>query len=340
MASSNSTGLIDAQINDSAGSDICGKTVTLFDKYVHTAMYCLVLLVGLPGNVTAIWLYARSVRTWSSSAVFLFNLAVADLLYLLTLPMQIVYQANDSIWVFGSITCKLMRFLTYAQMYISILFLVYICLDRYVAIVHPLKWHRSPRHRVSLWMCVAGWTCILAQVSPLLSFVSVSQYPSSNNLRCHGFTDSADIATMFVYSLVLTILGFTLPHLVMLVCYLLCVRALRQERMQGRQISKEKSVKIIICALVLFSTCFVPYHILRNVKMYFTLYPPHPCDNQVIRVAYIITKDLCSLNSALNPMFYFVAGDNFRLRLTVAVKSCCTGGGNQVHPEQISSSIS
>uniref|UniRef100_W5MKP2 Peter pan homolog n=1 Tax=Lepisosteus oculatus TaxID=7918 RepID=W5MKP2_LEPOC len=97
--------------------------------------FCL----AFPGNVLALWLLlTRERRNWHTGVVFSFNLAVSDLLYVLTLPLLVIYYLGEKEWIFGEATCKIERFLFTCNLYSSIFFITCISVNRYVGIVHPM----------------------------------------------------------------------------------------------------------------------------------------------------------------------------------------------------------
>ena len=55
------------------------------------------------------------------------------------MPLWIAEILYDSAWIFGSFLCKFGTFTTMINFYGSTFFLVAISIDRYIAIVHPLK---------------------------------------------------------------------------------------------------------------------------------------------------------------------------------------------------------
>ena len=54
-------------------------------------VYCLVLCVGLPGNLVALLVFLQSVKVRKAIRIYLINLTLADILFNLTLPLWIHY---------------------------------------------------------------------------------------------------------------------------------------------------------------------------------------------------------------------------------------------------------
>ncbi|KAI4895794.1 hypothetical protein NFI96_023791, partial [Prochilodus magdalenae] len=124
--------------------------------------YGLVFLVGLVLNITAMYVILFRLKHWSPNTIYMINLAVCDTLYILTLPFLVYYYADKNVWPFSEPFCKLIRFLFYANLYGSILFLSCISLHRFLGVCHPVLGPCSgsvPRRapagfRVAVWVIV------------------------------------------------------------------------------------------------------------------------------------------------------------------------------------------
>ncbi|KAL8578805.1 hypothetical protein ACOMHN_022098 [Nucella lapillus] len=98
----------------------------------------LFLLLGLLGNPLAIYIYGWRWQS-SSTKIFLFSLAVIDLMNcLITIPTEIVSMRNyynfpSDGW------CKVSRFTTYVMNNATVVIFLSIAVDRYIRICHPHK---------------------------------------------------------------------------------------------------------------------------------------------------------------------------------------------------------
>uniref|UniRef100_A0A3P9IJ29 G-protein coupled receptors family 1 profile domain-containing protein n=1 Tax=Oryzias latipes TaxID=8090 RepID=A0A3P9IJ29_ORYLA len=108
----------------------------------------LCFLVGLPGNISVIILKPNFQQLSSMTQSLMLNLAVSDLLCLLTLPLWI-YNLLYS-WIFGLMACKILSYLIYCSVYRSLLTIVFF--QRYMLVVHQQLQTKMRLLLVLLWL--------------------------------------------------------------------------------------------------------------------------------------------------------------------------------------------
>lgn len=87
-----------------AASDPHGPVII---KYTVLLSYPLTFVIGLAGNTLVLFVVSRysAIRNRSVSNYYIWNLALADVLFVLTLPF-FCYATWTGDWIFGSVTCK------------------------------------------------------------------------------------------------------------------------------------------------------------------------------------------------------------------------------------------
>ncbi|XP_044029713.1 proteinase-activated receptor 3 isoform X1 [Siniperca chuatsi] len=115
------------------------------------------MFLGIPANLMVLWLIHKNKGDSSTSDIFILHLAVLDALFCLTPPLElanIVFLTTSSTWY-------VLRFF-YGMKDSSPLFLSCICLDRYMAVVHPITFTKlkDRQHRAVLALIV--WLIIVA----------------------------------------------------------------------------------------------------------------------------------------------------------------------------------
>ncbi|CAK6977145.1 G-protein coupled receptor 4 [Scomber scombrus] len=130
------------------------------------------LAVGTPCNVLVIWQIASKKSDAATSDIFIFSLAILDAYFCLMTPIEMVNRLllDDSrIWYFQ-------RF-AYGLKDVAPLFLVCICLDRYVAVVHPILFTGIRDNKIRFGISVVVWGLILAYglTKSILGVMSVNE---------------------------------------------------------------------------------------------------------------------------------------------------------------------
>ncbi|KAM6901487.1 proteinase-activated receptor 3 [Lycodopsis pacificus] len=115
------------------------------------------MFLGIPANLVVLWLIHKNKGDSSTSDIFICHLAILDVLFCLTPPLElanIVFLATSSSWY-------VLRFF-YGLKDSSPLLLCCICLDRYMAVVHPITFTalKDRHHRAVLAIVV--WLITLA----------------------------------------------------------------------------------------------------------------------------------------------------------------------------------
>ncbi|KFO26272.1 Coiled-coil domain-containing protein 9 [Fukomys damarensis] len=97
----------------------------------------VVFLVGVPGNALVVWVTSFEARR-NINAIWFLNLAAADLLSCLALPVLFVSILRFSHWDFGNAACKVLPSGILLNMYASILLLATISADRLALVLNPI----------------------------------------------------------------------------------------------------------------------------------------------------------------------------------------------------------
>ncbi|XP_077015252.1 succinate receptor 1 [Tamandua tetradactyla] len=286
------------------------------EKYYLPIFYGTEFIVGLLGNTVVVLGYLFCLKNWNSSNIYLFNLSISDLAFLCTLPMLIRSYADGN-WIYGDELCISNRYLLHANLYTSILFLMFISIDRYLLMKYPFREHLLQKKESAVLISLAIWVLVTIELLPILPLIS--PVIIHNGTSCNDYANSGDPKTNFIYSMCLTFLGFLIPLSVMCFFYFKIVRFLKERRRQlSTALPLEKPLNLVIMAVVIFSVLFTPYHVMRNVRIASRLgsWKQHQCTQVVINSLYIVTRPWAFLNSVVNPVFYFLVGDHFREMLT------------------------
>ncbi|XP_067158268.1 succinate receptor 1 [Apteryx mantelli] len=289
---------------------------SFLEKYYLSTMYSLEFILGLTGNTIVVFGYIFCLKNWKSGNIYLFNLSLSDFLFLCTLPLLV--KSYSSQWAEG-VFCQSNRFLLHANLYTSILFLTFISIDRYLLMKYPFREHFLQKRKTAVIVSVAIWIWVVLELLPLMHFLRAA----TNESKCLDYASSGDPAESIIYSMFLTLFGFLIPLCVMCFFYVRMVVFLKNRSEQHSSfLTLEKPLSLVILAVVIFSLLFTPYHIMRNVRLASQIPALNVsvCTQNIISAVYIITRPIAFLNSAINPVFYFLMGDHFREMLMAKIR--------------------
>lgn len=88
------------------------------------------VILGLLGNIVALWIFFFKLKAWNPNNLFLFNLVIADFLALVSLPLRIDALLRGH-WVFGDGMCRINFFLMFSNRSASIALMTVVAIYRY-----------------------------------------------------------------------------------------------------------------------------------------------------------------------------------------------------------------
>ncbi|XP_073340628.1 C-X-C chemokine receptor type 3-2 [Pagrus major] len=292
-----------------------------FAQMYSPVVYSLVFVLAVVGNVLVLCVIRRYRNSQSGGAcafsltdTFLLHLAISDLLLAFTLPLFAVQWAHE--WVFGLAVCKLSGALFSLNRYSGILFLACISFDRYLAIVHAVSssWKRKTCH--AQVACALIWVCCLGLSVVDITFKQVVKPDTIGHHSAHlcqvWFTENST-QWLVGLQLVSVILGFVLPLLVMLYCYIRIFRSL----CNATRRQKRKSLRLIISLVSVFVICWAPFNGFQLADSLEKLgVVTGGCQfGRVVDIGHVITESVGLSHCALNPVLYGFVGVKFRREL-------------------------
>ncbi|XP_078060964.1 cysteinyl leukotriene receptor 1-like isoform X1 [Mustelus asterias] len=287
-------------------------------KYlVYSTVYSFVFVVGFLSNILALFVFHRIAKSRNASTVYLMNLAVADLLFVLSLPLRIVYYLRGGDWPFRDFLCRISTYTFYVSMYCSIFFLTCLSISRYLAMAHYAKHQRMFTFRRCIIACIGIWLFVCVSAAP---FLLAGSRRSEGKIKCFEpmlVVSWSRIAKMNYFALTV---GFLAPFAIILVCYSLMIKHLMQRGWQTRRVKRD--VAMIVLVLGVFFLCFLPYHIQRTVHLHFLVFHHRTdCDLEyVLRKSVVATLCLAVANSCFDPLLYIFVGQGFRTFVKVWLK--------------------
>lgn len=122
---------------------ICNPDEGIFHKYFQTFvnfMYIIIFLTAVIGNGIVCFIVQSSPRMRTVTNYFIVNLAVGDMLMaLFCIPFSSISLFVLNYWPFGEILCRFVNYSQAVSVLVSAYTLVAISMDRYIAIMWPLR---------------------------------------------------------------------------------------------------------------------------------------------------------------------------------------------------------
>lgn len=267
------------------------------DDYSKTTSVCYatIFCLSILGNgflVCALTCYEDLKR---ATNLFMFCLALFDLLFTLTLPFWCVELLHH--WVFGDIACKIMTGAYFVGIYGSLILLTAMTLDRFVVVVVRSYWlTRSRRLKCSKAACVGAW--IISLIACLRdSIAAKSQNIHINTYACESPNMHDEKAGYYAQLILL----FLVPFAIIAFCYTKIILTL----MSTSTRQKYRTVILVLCIVIAFFICWGPYHI---IIVLMSIYDFDPCEHYQLHVAFIVCRILAFSHCCINPALYIVRG--------------------------------
>lgn len=291
------------------------------DKYLFPFVYSIVMMISIPINCISLYASCIQVRKKNELAVYLFSLYLADILYSLILPLWIDYAWNGDNWRLSALLCQISAFLMYMNFYTSTAFLACISVDRYLALVHPLKLQHLRTRRFSFIVSIIVWLLESILNSVILVNKEVFNDPcnSTNHTLCYEKYPlelwQARINLFRICS------GYLVPLIIIMFCYhkiyqvVSCNQATVDEE-------KKKVKKLILNITVTYIVCFTPYHVILLIR---SIKEPDTTDPELLQLmykVYRITQALTSLNCIADPILYCFVSETARTDILNLLRCC------------------
>uniref|UniRef100_A0A8C7X6J3 Leukotriene B4 receptor 2b n=1 Tax=Oryzias sinensis TaxID=183150 RepID=A0A8C7X6J3_9TELE len=266
-----------------------------FSTTVGALILSLVFLLGVPGNFFIVWSILARIKRRSVTTLLILNLAFADGFIMVLTIFFIIYLAKQK-WIFGEAMCKGLFYLCNTNMYASIFLITLMSVHRMVAVLFPQKLSYLVTRKIVRRIIGGMWMLVMVIAIPSLVFRNVTEVSddetNQTKLVCKSnHTQSRHVR--FQYSLE-TVAGFILPYAVIITCYVLILKRLRQTKFRRHV----RSEKLILAIVVMFGLFWLPYHVINMVEL-------------VHSSSRAVTSALAFISSCANPVLYTFAGKSY-----------------------------
>ena len=289
----------------------------------ETFAYCLLFVVSLAANTFIGIIVYRTKTLRTPINILIVNMAISDLLFpIFHFPRILVRLNTAGHWLvggpLGQAVCKLSSFATDVSTLVSTQSLLLIAVDRFGAVVFPL---RSPliSSKQCRYFILVIWIIAMAVYCPYLIALKVVEYPEG--LFCgwqwnDTFGESLSLKT---YILGLIVVISYVPLVLISMLYFAIALRIKSQKIPGeqsanareRRLKKERNVlNMSVAIIMVFAVCWLPLSIYAFLSFYSSNTAIwSSCGMQYFgTIAFLLTRSYC----AVNPCICFIFSGNYR----------------------------
>ncbi|MBZ3882133.1 Platelet-activating factor receptor [Sciurus carolinensis] len=293
-----------------------------FRYILFPIVYSIIFVMGVIANGYVLWVFARLYpsKKLNEIKIFMVNLTVADLLFLITLPLWITYYYNQGNWILPKFLCNLAGCFFFINTYCSVAFLGVITYNRFQAVTRPIKTAQATTRKRGIYLSLVIWVAIVAAASYFLvldSTNTVTDKASTGNItRCFEHYEKGSVPVLVIH--IFIVFSFFLVFLIILFCNLIIIRTLLMQPVQQKHNAevRRRALWMVCTVLAVFIICFVPHHVVQLPWTLAELGFQNSNFHQAINDAHQVTLCLLSTNCVLDPVIYCFLTKKFRKHLT------------------------
>ncbi|KAK3089287.1 hypothetical protein FSP39_002369 [Pinctada imbricata] len=300
-----------------------------------TIVYSLLFATGIVGNVCTCIVIAKNKFMHTATNYYLFNLACADLLLLTTgLPVDLYTIWSWYPWIFGEAFCVARVLFSETSTNTSILTITAFTVERYLAIVYPMKaqkmssLHRAVRVIFSTWIIAI---CTAIPITIQYGVVRIKD-PKNNTIPESAMCtlrNGEPIPWTFETS---TCLFFILPMIFITILYTRIAIAIRRstlsrsssdmstkENLRGELHAQQQArarrsvIKMLVAVVVAFFVCWAPFQAERMMTARTEVWNPKIL--RIHKVLFYLSGVFYFISSTINPILYSIMSLKFRQAL-------------------------
>lgn len=238
-----------------------------FLHIIQIVCFCTISIVGTIGNL--IICTSSCARRRKSSEYFILNLAIADLMVCAVgIPLDIYEKLQGDTWPYGPYLCHVIYPSQTLLVLISIMTLTAMSLERYRAIVTPLKNRLGKASILAIIACI--WVLGISVVAPYARVLTYNETQISCDERWPGESDDK------YYTLALFIIDYCIPLTIIIYCYSKAgyelhkkfrqfktrrqfQYSMKQDMVQKKRLERNQHViKLFSFAVLVFVICTLP----------------------------------------------------------------------------------
>ena len=303
------------------GSSFRGCFSLINSEVLKLTALSLILVVSLVGNSLIVLIVYKTSALRKPVNILIANMAMSDLLFpIFFFPVRLA-DLDVGSWLIGGtlgqVLCKIHHFLADVSTLISVQSLVLITVDRFVAVVVPL---RSPliTRKLCPFFIVATWIVAAAVHSSYLVAYKLVKHPERQ--ICKGLWGEVTFAN---FSLAVFVVFLYIPFVLVVILYSIILIKLKMQAHPGEQSAnaeeqrnrRNKNVlKMATAIMVVFFICWIPFS--SNFIIVSFSAPDSLIFTSCSFYLYLnVTLFMAYANCAINPIICLILSSNYRQAL-------------------------
>ncbi|XP_053192653.1 leukotriene B4 receptor 1-like [Scomber japonicus] len=280
-----------------------------FSHLVPAVILSICFALGVPGNLAVIILKPNYHHMSSLSQSLMLNLAISDLLCLLTLPFWIHPLLYD--WPFGLVTCKVLAYVLHCSMYGSMLTITVLSVQRCLQVVYLQKClDQVGKKRILILL----WLVVMTLYSPILL---LRQLTKDQHCGTSCRPQYSSQAQWMVVLLTESLMGFG-SFSVVTFSYI----CLHRKVNQAAFFNNPQTTRLVASIIVAFFVLWIPYHTI-HVMIVLAVSLKNEGLIKFCQDSWNIVEALTAVNSCLNPVLYTFTLRNMCSGQNSENKYCC-----------------
>ncbi len=268
--------------------------------------YVVILLVGLVGNVMTCTatIIQKSMRR--SIHIYVFNLAVCDLLILtIYIPNEMMRMSNGmALFLWGPVMCVAMSLVLPVAVNSTVFTLLAISVDRARSVLQPFEWRADSQGSARVVVPII-WVISVSIAAPVM--VHSKLIPFNCGLVCAEI--SWPNATRYWY--VMFGLTFIIPLLIILVLHALMFYKVNYELVSSPDRRDDnRMTRMIIIIVLIFTVCTGSQHFYFFISQFTNIEQDDPSTDAIL---FFGSNMLVTVQSACNPIIYGTFREDFNV---------------------------
>ncbi|XP_028253108.1 hydroxycarboxylic acid receptor 2-like [Parambassis ranga] len=260
--------------------------------------------LGLPLNLTVLYIFVFRFKFWKNKSIFLFNIVVADFLLVACLPVKIYDYQHNMRHSNNKVVCKTMLFMLFLNRGASIAFLITLSLDRYFNVVHLGRRNFVKVFKKSPQISIVIWLLLLPLTIPTMvtTFECCNSHGRQVETVYHDVTDTFREIVFFTQIII--------PFTILVFCTICIVNRLRRKTV-GEKTKLRRAVYVVVSVVIVFSVCFLPSTVARAALLTVRLTGWQKEEDVAVQV-YDSLMVLSYTDCLLDPLVYCFCNSGFK----------------------------